>query len=65
MKGKIKIVKTGKGFGFILGEDRKSYFFHSSGVKNAIFDNLREKTQVQFTPTSTDKGLRAEEIEVL
>lgn len=72
MRGSIKLVNKAKGFGFIQAEDSKSYFFHSSGLKSEtpnskynLFMTLDKKMAVQFTPTTTDKGLRAEDVELV
>jgi CspA family cold shock protein len=63
MNGKVKRI-TDKGFGFILGDDKKEYFFHSSALKNVKFDDLREGTEVTFEDAEGTKGPRAEDIYV-
>ncbi len=63
MNGVIK-KKTDKGFGFILGNDKKEYFFHRSQLKNAKFDELQENLKVEFEDAITDRGPNAEQIYV-
>lgn len=60
MKGTIKHLNRAKSFGFIIGEDGKNYFFHTSALLGLVFDQLREKMPVVFDPATTEKGLRAE-----
>lgn len=64
MEGQIVKLMMGKGFGFIRGEDKKEYFFHHSAlVERAIkFEALREGQPVQFSPSRSEKGLRAEDV---
>lgn len=62
MNGTIKHLNRSKQFGFIIGEDGKNYFFHTSGLRGLVFDQLMEKMPVSFESTTTEKGLRAEEI---
>ena len=54
MKGNI--VRIGrKGFGFILGEDGKDYYFHVSKITDCIWEELGEGDQVFFDPIRNDK----------
>lgn len=62
MNGTIKRIKTEGGFGFILGEDKKEYFFHRSAVKNARFEELNEGDAVTFEESEGQKGPRAEDV---
>jgi CspA family cold shock protein len=64
MKGKVVRVLGDKYFGFIKGEDNKEYFFHYTGLKNEDFNQALEGRVVDFEPTNTSKGLRAEDIYV-
>ena len=64
MKGKIRVLKGDKAFGFIQGEDAKDYFFHRSALRNAQFDDLEVGQAVEFKPTNGDKGPRAEDVNV-
>jgi len=63
MIGKITNYNLEKGFGFIIGKDNKSYFFHQSKVLNKF--ELSTHRQVNFTPSTNEKGLCALEIFVV
>jgi len=62
MEGVIKKVVKDKHFGFIRGRDGKEYFFHSSGIKNARWDDVDEGRDVTFEDAEGTKGPRAEDI---
>jgi len=62
MKGKILNFKAEKGFGFILGEDSKKYFFHISNVSNPM--DIEENYSVDFKVKEAKKGLNAINITV-
>ena len=63
-QGTIKKIVSGKGFGFIEGENGE-LFFHSSAVENASFDELREGQSVEFTEGQGPKGPRADNVRVI
>ena len=47
--GAVKAVILDKGYGFLLGEDGQSYYFHVSGMADAAaFDSLMEGSPVEF-----------------
>ncbi len=51
---------TDRGFGFISREgEQKDLFFHSTEVKNARFDDLREGDTVTFELAEGPKGPNA------
>ncbi len=57
MKGTVKFYNSMKGFGFIIGEDKKEYFVHSSGIKgDAVID---QDDSVTFDAEQGDRGLKA------
>ncbi|HEY6377731.1 MAG TPA: cold shock domain-containing protein [Candidatus Dormibacteraeota bacterium] len=61
--GTIKKVVHDRGFGFIAAEDGNEYFFHRSGVSEAInFDTLRGGEAVVFDVERSDKGPRANHV---
>ena len=62
MVGKIISFDSKKGFGFILGEDDKKYFFHISNVSNPM--DLEIGYRVIFTPEKDKKGLNAKNITI-
>lgn len=64
-KGKITRLAREKGFGFIRVTGQNDVFFHRSGIKNALFEELNEGMDVEFELTNPPKGPRAENITVL
>ena len=62
MNGTIKKIIPEKGYGFILGEDQREYFFHSSAVKNCPWEGLEEGQAVTFEAVKGGKGPRAEQV---
>lgn len=64
MNGTIK-TKTDKGFGFIAreGED-KDLFFHSNDLNGVTFDELQTGAEVSFDVVKSDKGPRAENVQL-
>jgi CspA family cold shock protein len=62
MNGTIKRLVSDKGFGFILAGDGSEYFFHSSAVQQASFDDLREGQAVTFDMGQGPKGPRGENV---
>ncbi len=57
MKGKVKFFNELKGFGFIIGEDGKQYFVHSTGLEHGV--SVRENDAVTFEVAQGDKGPKA------
>ncbi len=48
-KGTIKTIRDDRGFGFIAPDGgAPDLFFHSSGVEDPTFDELREGQRVEF-----------------
>lgn len=65
-KGHVKWFNESKGFGFIAPEDDTGdVFVHFSAIKTEGFRTLHENQLVQFTVTKGDKGLQAENVEVV
>ena len=64
MTGKIKTLRSDKGFGFIRDDDGgKEYFFHQSAIYGEGIDMLREGDSVEYTLGSDGpKGPRAENV---
>lgn len=62
MKGTVKFFNTGKGFGFIAGEDGKEYFVHLSAI--ADDSTLRENDAVTFTVEQGDRGPKAANVKL-
>lgn len=59
LKGRIKVVFPGKGYGFITGEDGVEYFFHHSSLKGIKIDDLQEWFCVKFDLIKHHRGLQA------
>ncbi len=57
MNGKVKFFNEMKGFGFIIGDDGKDYFVHSTGL--AAGTSLKEGDEVVFEVEQGEKGLKA------
>jgi CspA family cold shock protein len=62
MKGTVKKFDKEKGYGFITGEDGKDYFFHYSQLMMDGFKTAEVGQKVSFDETTTEKGLRANNI---
>lgn len=59
MKGKIKTLIRGRGYGFIEAEDGRDIFFHETGLTDTEFDSLEEGQEVEFDVEQGPKGPRA------
>ncbi len=58
--GTIKKVVADRGFGFIVAEDEKEYFFHRGGLDTTLdFDRLQGGERVEFDVEQSPKGPRA------
>ncbi|HEY6056411.1 MAG TPA: cold shock domain-containing protein [Candidatus Limnocylindrales bacterium] len=61
--GTIKKVVSDRGFGFILAEDGKEYFFHRGGLQPSLdFDRLSGGERVSFEVEASPKGPRATQV---
>lgn len=63
MKGRVKIFKDDKGYGFILGEDGYDYFCHISEIRS--MDMPTTNSVVEFEPSSLEKGRKAVNVNVI
>ena len=61
MKGKIKFYKRDKKWGFIIGEDRKDYFFHKNDIINTT-GLVKDDTNVRFEIVQGPKGIKAKNV---
>ena len=58
--GTVKKVVAERGFGFIVAEDAKEYFFHRGGLDSSLdFDRLTGGEGVMFEIETSPKGPRA------
>lgn len=67
MQGKLKSLNEDKSYGFIKSDKGHDYFFHRSSFDGHWQDlvedfNSDKEIALEFEPTRTDKGLRAEEV---
>ncbi len=61
--GTIKRIVGDRGFGFILAEDQKEYFFHRDALEAGLdFDRLTGGEHVEFAIEQSPKGLRANQV---
>lgn len=63
MQGTVKWFNRVKGYGFIQGEDAKEYFVHFTSIPKGTF--IRDNDLVSFDPSETDKGLQAQNIQLI
>ena len=63
MTGRVKWFSPERNFGFLIGEDEKDYFFHSSEVQGG--GKIFEHDAVEFIAEETKKGLSALKISVI
>jgi len=61
--GIVKKLIADRGFGFIIADDGKEYFFHRSGVQRTLdFDQLVGGERVTFEIEASPKGPRAVQV---
>jgi len=61
--GSIKKVVADRGFGFIVADDAKEYFFHRGGLDSSLdFDRLQGGERVEFDVEQSPKGPRANHV---
>ncbi len=66
MRGTIKSYLPEKKYGFITGDDKKDYFFHSSSLKDSNdMDNLCSGLYLSFDQKATPKGYTAIDITIV
>ena len=63
--GTVKWFSDEKGFGFIAQDNGPDVFAHFRQIKSDGFRSLAEGQQVRFVVTQGQKGLQAEDIEVI
>lgn len=65
MQGQVKYFNTQRGYGFIVGEEEKDYFFHYSQIQMEGFKTLSEGDNVSFeVETDKDNNNRVHAINV-
>lgn len=64
MQGTVKSFGKKSGYGFISGDDGKTYFVHYSNIKGTAFRSLSAGQKVSFIPKETQKNPIATEVTV-
>ena len=48
LRGKIKKIEAGRGFGYITSEDGRDFFFHRTHLEGLDFGKLHAGDEVEF-----------------
>jgi len=62
VRGRIKKIVRDRSFGFIIAENGKEVFFHSSSLEGLDFSDLEEGNIVEFKQMTGRKGPQAENV---
>ena len=65
MQGKVKWFNNEKGYGFIEYDQLSDIFVHYSAIKSNGYKTLTEGQNVSFKLVSTNKGLQAQDVEIV
>jgi CspA family cold shock protein len=63
--GTVKWFNDAKGFGFISRENGEDVFVHFRSIQSSGFKSLQEGQKVSFIVTKGQKGLQAEQVQVV
>ena len=63
--GTVKWFNDAKGFGFISRESGDDVFVHFRAIQSAGFKSLEAGQKVSFTVTRGQKGLQADQVQVI
>ena len=63
--GTVKWFNDEKGFGFISPESGADLFVHYRSIQSAGFKSLKEGQQVSFIAVQGQKGMQADEVQVI
>jgi CspA family cold shock protein len=63
--GNVKWFNDAKGFGFITPESGDDLFVHFRAIQGNGFKSLQEGQKVSFIVTRGQKGLQADQVQVL
>ncbi|MDV6718339.1 cold-shock protein [Pseudomonas aeruginosa] len=63
--GTVKWFNDAKGFGFITPESGNDLFVHFRSIQGTGFKNLQEGQKVSFVVVNGQKGLQADEVQVV
>jgi CspA family cold shock protein len=61
--GKVKWFDNKKGFGFIADDSGQDVFVHHTSIMGGGFKTLNEGEMVTFEVITSDKGLKAQNVE--
>lgn len=61
--GKVKWFDNKKGFGFIAQDSGQDVFVHHTSIQGSGYRTLLEGEEVQFEIITSDKGLKARNVE--
>ncbi len=64
-QGTVKWFNNSKGYGFIQRENGEDVFVHYQSIVGDGFKTLEEGQKVEFTIVDGQKGLQANEVEIL
>ena len=63
--GTVKWFNDAKGFGFITPESGADLFVHVRSIQGSGFKSLQEGQRVSFVATQGQKGMQADQVEVI
>jgi CspA family cold shock protein len=63
--GTVKWFNDAKGFGFITPESGPDLFVHFRSIQSSGFKSLQEGQRVSFIATQGQKGMQAENVQVI
>ena len=63
--GTVKWFNDAKGFGFITPESGPDLFVHFRSIQGSGFKSLQEGQRVSFVATQCQKGMQADQVEVI
>lgn len=65
VSGTVKWFNNSKGFGFIARESGDDVFVHFRAIRGDGYKSLQEGQNVEFELHNGDKGLQAQEVDVI
>jgi len=65
MEGTVKWFSAKNGYGFIETQEGKDVFVHFSAIKGGGYKTLNKGDQVQFDTIDGEKGIQAQNVEVI
>jgi len=65
VSGTVKWFNNSKGFGFIARESGDDVFVHFRAIRGDGYKSLQEGQSVEFELHNGDKGLQAQEVDVV